>query len=239
MAEIDASKLTLSTKQVQDYFNPPGPNWIVGIAIFIGVCVGFMIHAIVGFLAILGSGYWLYKRSKKDDTTRIPTDEEIDNNWKEIAAQRVDEAYRVAHIDKSDVIKDAEYFWAYPSELPDQENPINVAYTSKEGKDKLHRRNYLRLVYMIYAKDQLIVFDENICIENNWEGVDNIQEYYWKDVSSIGFDQKNNSMEIACGPKIIDFPLQGESSSKDNFSTEAAEAISNSVRVILRERKSS
>ncbi|MDA9652104.1 hypothetical protein N9T16_05430 [Pelagibacteraceae bacterium] len=92
---------------------------------------------------------------------------------------------------------------------------------------------------MIYAKDQLIVFDENICIENNWEGVDQVHEYYWKDVSSIGFDQKINSMEIACGPKIIDFPLQGESDSQDNFSTEAAEAISNSVRVILRERKSS
>ncbi|MDA9652070.1 hypothetical protein N9T16_05260 [Pelagibacteraceae bacterium] len=76
MAGIDASKLTLSTKQVQDYFNPPGPNWIVGIAIFIGVCFGFMIHAIVGFLAILGAGYWLYKRSK-NDTTKIPTDDYV------------------------------------------------------------------------------------------------------------------------------------------------------------------
>ena len=233
--DIKVEDLTLKKEQIVSYFSPPGGKAgmiiiliIISLGLFAWELMAGIAGVIVTALIIWGGG----KKSKP------ATDSEIDKQWEEIAKQREDEAYRVAHLDKSDSVRDAEYFWAYPQEM--QAGDDAVSYKTKEGLDKVTRRNYQRLVYMIYAKDQLVVFDENICIEDSWDGRDNIQEYYWSDVSSIGFDQKTNSLEIACGPKIIGFPLKGdgkEGASEDNSSTEAAENLSNSIRVILRERK--
>ena len=230
--DIEKKDLSLSEDQIVNYFHPKGYGMII-----------FLILATVGLYFIettyaIGGGFLIAFAISRRSKHKAATDAQIDAQWKEIAHQREDEAYRVAHMDKEDVIRDAEYFWAYPEEVQK-----DIEFTEIEGDDKFYRRNYQRLVYMIYGKDQLVVFDENICIENNWDGLDNVQEYYWKDVSSIGFDQKKNVLEIVCGPKHLEFPLQGDPKKGEEvdtlISTEAAENLSNSVRVILRERKTS
>ena len=230
--DIEKKALSLSEDQIVNYFHPKGYGMII-----------FLILATVGLYFVettyaIGAGFLTVFAMSRRSKHKGATDAQIDAQWKEIAHQREDEAYRVAHMDKEDVIRDAEYFWAYPEEVQK-----DIEFTEIEGDDKFYRRNYQRLVYMIYGKDQLVVFDENICIENNWDGLDNVQEYYWKDVSSIGFDQKKNILEIVCGPKHLEFPLQGDPKKGEEvdtlISTEAAENLSNSVRVILRERKTS
>ena len=236
--DIVEKDLNVSRESIVNYFNPPGSKagmifflLLVSLGLYFWEPIAGVVGAVITILIIV-------KISKKG---QVATDEQIDAQWDQIAQQREDEAYRVAHIDKEDVIRDAEYFWAWPQEFQKGEGAID--FKEKEGLDENWRKNYQRLVYMIYAKDQLVVFDENICIENNWDGLDNVQEYYWSDVSSVGFDQKTNTLEIACGPRIIAFPLKGEKKEgeEDNsvVSTEAAENLSNSVRVILRERKAS
>ena len=236
--DIVEKDLTVSKESIVNYFTPPGG--MAGMIIFlILVSLGlFAWNPIAGGAGVVITGFVIFGKKKG---AKPATDEQIDAQWDQIAQQREDEAYRVAHIDKEDVIRDAEYFWAWPQELQKGEGAI--VFKEKEGLDENWRKNYQRLVYMIYAKDQLVVFDENICIENNWDGLDNVQEYYWADVSGVGFDQKSNILTVDVGPRIVKYPLKGEKGEgeEDNnkVSTEAAENLSNSIRVILRERKAS
>ena len=234
--DIVEKDLNVSRESIVNYFNPPGSKagmifflLLVSLGLYFWEPIAGVVGAVITILIIV-------KISKKG---QVATDEQIDAQWDQIAQQREDEAYRVAHIDKEDVIRDAEYFWAWPQEFQKGEGAID--FKEKEGLDENWRKNYQRLVYMIYAKDQLVVFDENICIENNWDGLDNVQEYYWADVSGVGFDQKSNILTVDVGPRIVKYPLKGEKGEGDNnkVSTEAAENLSNSIRVILRERKAS
>ena len=215
----------LTPEQITSYFDGGGWKLIIFAAV---VSLGlFVWEVIAGIIGLAVTGFLVYLKNKKGSVS----DEDIDKAWTAIAKAREGEAYRVAHIDKEDVIRDAEYFYAWPEEF----SP-NTEYKSKEGEDTYYRRNHQRLVYMIYAKDQLIVFDETICIEDNWDGADQTREYYWTDVSSVGFDQKSNTLTLACGPTEILFPLAGQD---EKFSSAQAEEISNSIRVMLREKKSS
>jgi|TARA_B110001469_G_scaffold95676_1_gene91762 hypothetical protein len=169
----------------------------------------------------------------------IVKDNDIDELWTNIAIAREDEAYRVAHIDKEDAVRDAQWFFAFPDDISG-----GIDYKNKTGDDKCDRRNYQKLVYMIYAKDQLIIFSENICIQNQWDGADKTEEYYWKDVSSVSFDQKEDSFLIVCGGHSIKFPLSGdgkEDSTNENSVKSykvRAEEVSNGLRMMLREKKS-
>ena len=234
MADIDVN-LDITPEQISSYFD--GGGWGV---IFTLILISLGLFAWETFAGVAGlavTGYLIYQKMQKGSVS----DEDIDTVWEQMAKGREDEAYRVAHIDKDDVIRDAEYFYAWPEEYSPETN-----YKSKEGEDGFYRRNHQRLVYMIYGKDQLIVFDETICIEDNWDGADQTREYYWKDVSSIGFDQKDNTLKLACGPTEILFPLAGQEEDEDGkmqasdekFSSVKAEEISNSIRVMLREKKS-
>jgi len=235
--DIVEKDLNVSTESIVNYFNPPGSKAgmiffliLVSLGLYFWEPIAGGVGAVITILVIV-------KISKKG---QVATDEQIDAQWDQIAQQREDEAYRVAHIDKEDVIRDAEYFWAWPQEKQTGDGAIE--FKEIEGKDENWRKNYQRLVYMIYAKDQLVVFDENICIENNWDGLDNVQEYYWADVSGVGFDQKTNTLTVDVGPRIVEYPLKGEKGDGDEdsiISTKAAENLSNSIRVILRERKAS
>ena len=164
MAEINASELSLKTEQVAAYFNPLKFSWAVFVTAFIVACIGYAFNPIFGVVIIAAYIYYLYARSKKQKNA--PTDKQIDDQWAQIARQREDEAYRVAHIEKSEALRDAQYFFTGPWEIQAGDNSPDLKFI--EGKDEFLRRNYQRLVYMIYTQNQLIVFDENICIEDNW-----------------------------------------------------------------------
>ena len=231
MAGLDAGlNLGVSQEEISRYFD--GQGWkFIAFLILLGGGLVAMEQAVFGLPGLGLAAVLLFFRFRK----KKASDEEIDNAWTTIAKAREDEAYRVAHLDKGDAIRDAEYFWAFPEDFSSEVN-----YKTKEGADGYTRRNHQRLVYMIYGKDQLIIFDENICVEDLWDGADATQEYYWSDVSSVGFDQKTNVLEVICGPKTVLYPLAGEEDEDgETYSTKEAEAISNSIRVMLRERKSS
>jgi hypothetical protein len=233
MADLNVD-LGIEKKDISAYFD--GGSWaMVYAALIIGLVLWAFLETAGLFAAIGLVGWAIYSKMGSSSLT----DAEIDSAWEKIAESRRDEAHRVALIDKEDTIRDAEWFFAWPDDFsPDTE------YKSKEGEDTYYRRNHQRLVYMIYGKDQLAVFGETICIEDNWDGEDDCKEYYWKDVSSMGFDQKSNTLELACGPKIIKYPLAGDDDDENGLTlfsektkNDKATEISNSVRVILRERK--
>jgi len=229
MADINVD-LGLDRKDIPAYFDeaPDAFVWIGGVIFLISFFVGEL-GFVPGFLIFGFILYWKYGPTKLSD-------EDIDAAWVKIAESRIDEAYRVALMEKDDTIRDAEWFFAWPNE-----SSPSTEYKSKEGKDGFYRRNTQRLVYMIYGKDQLVTFGETICIEDMWDGEDDSQEYYWQDVSSMGFDQKSNKLELACGPKIIVYPLAGAGGDGyiEKVKTDRATEIANSVRVMLREKKSS
>ena len=228
---IDADSHGLDQKDISAYFDGQS-NTLLWISLGVTAVLYAVMDVIGVIIGLALVGYVLYKKFGDKGIT----DEQIDEAWAAIAESRREEAHKVALIDKEDTIRDAEWFFAWPDDLsPDTE------YKSKEGEDGYFRRNHQRLVYMIYGKDQLVTFGETICIEDNWDGDDDSKEYYWQDVSSMGFDQKTNVLELACGPKIINYPLAGQD--EDGFTdekvkTEKATSVANSVRVILRERKS-
>ena len=41
-----------------------------------------------------------------------------------------------------------------------------------------------------------MVFQEAICVEIQWDGLDVTCEFYWKDVTSVNFDQRKNTFKI-------------------------------------------
>ena len=227
---INADSHGLDQKEISTYFDGQS-NMLLWISLGVLVVLYSVMDTIGLIIGLALVGYVIYKRFGSSGLT----DEQIDEAWAAIAESRRDEAHKVALIDKEDTIRDAEWFFAWPDDFsPDTE------YKSKEGEDGFYRRNHQRLVYMIYGKDQLVTFGETICIEDGWDGDDDSKEYYWQDVSSMGFDQKTNVLELACGPKIINYPLAGQEDedSDEKVKTDKATAVANSVRVILRERKS-
>ena len=227
---INADSHGLDQKEISTYFDGQS-NMLLWISLGVLVVLYSVMDTIGLIIGLALVGYVIYKRFGSSGLT----DEQIDEAWAAIAESRRDEAHKVALIDKEDTIRDAEWFFAWPDDFsPDTE------YKSKEGDDGFYRRNHQRLVYMIYGKDQLVTFGETICIEDGWDGDDDSKEYYWQDVSSMGFDQKTNVLELACGPKIINYPLAGQEDedSDEKVKTDKATAVANSVRVILRERKS-
>ena len=82
---------------------------------------------------------------------------------------REDEGYRVGNFKKSDTIRDSEHFFAFPSEFG------NVEYRDKYGKDLYVRRNYQDVVRLIYGEDQIISFRETLCLEDGWDGLDEVK----------------------------------------------------------------
>lgn len=231
MADVNVDH-GLDSKDISAYFDGQSNTlmWF-GVILLLVLWVAMdTIGLIIGGLIL---GFILYKRFG----TSGLSDADIDAAWVKIAESRLDEAHRVALMDKGDTIRDAEWFFAWPDDF----SPA-TPYKSREGEDGFYRRNTQRLVYMIYGKDQLVTFGETICIEDMWDGDDDSQEYYWSDVSSMGFDQKSNKLELACGPKIVGYPLSGDSGDDDSserVKTDKAQEIANSVRVMLREKKSS
>ena len=58
----------------------------------------------------------------------------------------------------------------------------------------------------------------------------------------LGLTKKTNTLELACGPKMIRYPLAGDDTEEgvsERVKTDKATEIANSVRVMLREKKSS
>lgn len=224
--KIDA-QLPYSEKDVEKYFNDtPWWVWASGIlAFFIGATLTWW----VGLIAAIGVMVWLYIKAAGP-----LKDADIDEMWHTIAKSRADEAYRVANYDKEDVIRDATYFFGYAEQVAP-----GKTYRTKEGEDKRLRRNHQKLIYMIYGRDQLIVFDETICLENKWDGADQTEEFYWDDVSSVSFDEKRDALTITVGPRIVEYPLTGEGDNEHSAYSEQAQEVANAVRLMLRERKAS
>lgn len=206
------------------------PNWVWYLAAATGGSLNALTEAWwIGLIGGLAIAVFLAKKMSSP-----LKDGDVDRLWHTAAKARENEAYRVANYDEEDAIRDAIYFFGYA----EQTAPGKTRRT-KEGKDKLYRRNHQKLVYMIFGRDQLIVFDETICLENKWDGADQTEEFYWDDVSSVSFDEKSDSFQLTVGPRIVTYPLTGENDDGHSAYSEQAQEVSNAVRMILRERKSS
>jgi len=219
------TQLPYSEKDIEKYFNEtPWWVWAGGILAFF---IGASLNEWVGIIAGLGVTVGLYIHAAGP-----LKDRQIDEFWHTIAKSREDEAYRVANYDKEDVIRDATYFFGYAEQVAP-----GKTHRTKEGDDKRVRHNHQKLIYMIYGRDQLIVFDETICLENQWDGADRTEEFYWNDVSSVSFDEKWDALQMAVGPRIVVYPLTGEGADSHSAYSAQAQEVANAVRLVLRERK--
>jgi len=200
-------------------------------ALFIGIVLFFV--DVLWAVIIGGVGLFLLVKGYRDMSA--VSDADIDKAWRDIAVAREEEAYKVANLEKEDAIRPAEWFYAFPEQQTEDRE-----YKSKEGEDKRFRRNYQRLVYMIYGRDQLVVWDETINLETKWDSMDHVQEFFWNDVSAVKFDEKVDQMTINVGGTQEEFPLSGDKNDHgiEEYEKNARE-ISNGIRAILREKKSS
>ena len=228
MANINIT-LEKPAAEISIYFD--GSPWgkIGGWLLVAAAAVFFLYNAFAGVL-LAGAGIFCLYKWYKD--VNLVSDSDIDRAWAAIAVSREDEAYRVSHLDKEDAIRPAQWFYTFPDQFDE-----DVGYKTKEGKDEFIRQNHQRLVYMIFAKDQMIIFEENIGIENLWDSADKSEEYYWQDVSSVSFDQRDDTLTIVCGPKTISYPLTADDGAAIRDYMKQAEEISSAVRMILREKK--
>lgn len=204
-------------------------NWIIGVSVFVFFLGWIFTTWWLGLIVAVALGAFIYYKLQGS-----VTDSDIDQMWHTIAKSREDEAYRATNYDKEDAIRDAIYFFG----VPEQKSPDKQILV-KQGKDELLRCNHQKLVYMIFGRDQLIVFDETICLENKWDGADQTNEFYWEDVSSVSFDEKADSLTFTVGPRTISYPLTGEDEKRTAAYSQQAQQVANAVRLILRERKSS
>mgnify|MGYP007047662065 CR=1 FL=1 len=224
--------LDKSEAEYRRYFNGSVLLIIGGWALLIGiiVCIGDVFWGVI----IGGFGLALLVKGFKDKAAC--SDADIDKAWRDIAVAREDEAYKIANLEKEDTIRPAEWFYAFPNDVAQDRE-----YKYKEGKDKRYRRNYQRLVYMIYGRDQLVIWDETINLETKWDSSDQVQEFFWNDVSAVKFDEKVNLMTINVSGAEEEITLTGDGGkdvSIEEYEKNARE-ISNGIRAILREKKSS
>jgi len=243
----------LTSEQIDVYFNYPdriGPKkkirfWGVIITI-VGLCLfGYNeIFAITGLVLGLLM-FFIGSSGIKDINKLCPKDSEIDNAWTKLAESREDEAYRAANYKTKDAIRDSDYIYLYPHEIPpNTSKEPHYTYTSIHSpNDNLIRRNYLDILRLIYGDDQIISFQETLCLADGWDGLDTTKEYYWTDVAGIEMDQKENQFLITAGGKTTAWPLAGtkDGSDRDSLKSyiEKAEQVSNALRSVLRSKKKS
>jgi hypothetical protein len=197
----------------------------------------FLESYIITVLFLIAFGFIYYNFNKKKKI--LPTDEQIDNAWDALAVSREEEVYRVANFKKSNVVRDSEFFLGYPLETG------VCKYRDRISKrDNALRRNYLDVVRLIYGEDQIISLRETMCLEDGWDGLDEIKEYYWEDVAGIEFDQKEASFMIMSGGRASYYPL-GKIDNNNLLETQSSlvlymkkcESIANALRSVLRSKK--
>lgn len=220
--------------KINDYFNKAmWTEWVVKIGGFGTLCLlSIFIEWTPGFLAgviAIGIAIAIYKIK----ISSAPSDHEIDMAWNKIAQSRIPEALRVANYDEEDCIRPTEYMLGYSFGL----NGGPPKKTIK-GKDGYVRSNYMKLVYVIYGRDQIMTFEEAYCIANDLDGLDKVSEYFYSDVSGVEFDQNINSFLLKTSGGNIEFSLTGEDGAHEKGFIQRAQDISNSIRAVLRERKS-
>ena len=232
----------LTSKQVEIYFS--WDEFVKNTKIIIGVCslvilldLIYIENYIVTGICLFISLAMYHDFSKKKKI--LPTDEQIDNAWDALAVSREEEVYRVANFKKSNVVRDSEFFLGYPLETG------VCKYRDRISKrDNALRRNYLDVVRLIYGEDQIISLRETICLEDGWDGLDEIKEYYWEDVAGIEFDQKEASFMIMSGGRASYYPL-GKIDNNNLLETQSSlvlymkkcESIANALRSVLRSKK--
>jgi len=221
--------------KIRDYFNRPKWNDYVlkfggaGVFFLLSIFIewGFGILIGISLIAIAGVIYNL-------KISGSPSDQQIDDAWTKIAQSRISEAHRVGNYDEEDCIRPTEYMFGYSYNFLESTDKKVV-----QGKDGYIRSNYLRLVYIIYGRDQIITFEEGYCIENDIDGLDRVSEYFYSDVSGVEIDQNTNSFLLKTSGGNVEFRLTGEDGQHEKGFIQRAQDISNSIRAVLRERKTS
>jgi hypothetical protein len=231
------SERILTEQEIRKFFPKEGElqPFLYGIAA-VGAATwyiaSFTIAAVIAgiLLAVLMYNY----------LTGRPDPEKIDAEWHRVALSRETIAYQKLNFEKEEAIRDAQYFFAYPEYIaPDREyGEVTLPVEGKHGESVTYR-NHQRIVWMIYGRDQLMTFDETICLENLWDSRDRTSEFFWQDVSSIDFDERTDTLEVVVGGKTHSYPLTGgDGEGGEAFDADRAVEIANGVRTILREKKS-
>lgn len=226
------TELGYTSKEIKKYFDG-FPKWTIYFSSVVALIVTYysfsiMIFAKIGWDLFAGLIFGLicYGLLMHLFGSKIK-DREIDKMWKKIAIEREEEAYRAVNYDKEDAIRDAIYVYGLTKhEAPDSQ------IKSVIGKDQYYRTNHQRLIYIIFGRDQLIVWQESICLENLWDSPDVTEEYFWNDVSAVRFDEDEHLLQLVIGPIVENYPLTGDMGSDGQ-----AQEVANAVRMILRERK--
>ena len=248
----------LTSKQIDIYFNyqdrisgfKKTRFWGVLITIAGLSCFapGDLQAVAVGLTAFGLILFFIGRTGIKNINNLCPEDTEIDKAWDKLAESREDEAYRASNYKKKDTIRDSDYIFVYPSEIPvsSSKNPRYTYTMVHSPNDHIMRRNYLDVVRLIYGEDQIMTFRETLSLTDGWDGLDETKEYYWTDVAGITMDQKENEFQILVGGQNIAYPLTGEKDrgnqdereSLKNY-IEKAEKVSNALRSLLRSKKKS
>jgi len=233
----------LTSEQVKTYFSwdeiVKNTKIIVVVSLFLIFLDLIYIenYILAGISLFISFAVYVDFRKKKKI---LPTDDQIDNAWDALAVSREEEVYRVANFKKSNEIRDSDFFLSFPLETG------VCKYRERISKqDNALRRNYLDIVRLIYGEDQIISFRETLCLEDGWDGLDEIKEYYWEDVAGIEFDQKEASFMIMSGGRASYYPLgkidnnnlQEQQSSLVLY-MKKCESIANALRSVLRSKKS-
>jgi hypothetical protein len=231
------SQRIVTEAEVRKFF--PKEGWMRPYLYGIGIAALFiwtyanLTFAIVVAAALVGGLFYLSKDA--------PDPKKIDAEWHRVALSRESVAYKKLNFDKDEAIRDAQYFFAFPEYVaPGKEyRQVSIPLQGPNGETVTYR-NHQRIVWMIYGRDQLMTFDETICLEDLWDSRDRTSEFFWQDVSSIDFDERTDTLEVVVGGKTHSYPLTGDdSASGQAFDPDRAVEIANGVRTILREKKSS
>lgn len=232
------SQRILSEKEVRKFFPKEGElqPFIYGI-VFIAVTAWYFINfTLAAIVAVILFGVMMYNY-----LTGRPDPEKIDAEWHRVALSRENIAYEKLNFDKDEAIREAQYFFAYPEHIAPGKDyrEITLPLRGPNGESVTYR-NHQRVVWMIYGRDQLMTFDETICLEDLWDSRDRTSEFFWQDVSSIDFDERTDTLEVVVGGKTHSYPLTGgDNEGGEAFDADRAVEIANGVRTILREKKSS
>jgi len=242
--------MQIDRKLVKKYFNGI-PLWtiiliVVGLLTMLGGTAGSIIF---GLLMAGGGGAMLYLTLKN-----LPTDEQIDT-WLAQDFQRLtDRALEKLGIDKSETIRE-------PAIIPGirfwDTGGAKLMY--RKGKDKQIRFTPIDLSIISFGQNQLMAYN---CVFDFLTGNplnESTDEYFYRDVVSVSTKTASKSYKAKVGKKVIqldhsesfalttkggtsieiilgDEKLAGEL--KGTISKTSAEAAIQSIRTMLRDKKS-
>ena len=230
----------ITGQDAKKYFNYPTMVKYMWYSILATIFAGYLAigqgvtQAWLGVLILGGVAAILYMTGVKG----VCSDQDIEDTYANFAITTEDKALAALNVTKKDLIRSTDWFWSVSGGIKGYEKRYR---TGKDGDIRANMRSFL---LVLYAENQIMSYEVDYNIEAESASKSNNSEWFYKDVVGVevGPDDRSNAdgggemfiLRSSGGAKY--FPMK-KSGSSDVADGDKAQAVMNSIRAMLREKK--